>query len=73
MAEHRARYDLWISRYLIYKALVRRIESESSVTGKSLCAIEFTEIPEETRNAITSHVFRQQRLIIQRIGNGLKK
>jgi c-di-GMP-binding flagellar brake protein YcgR len=60
-------------RFCIPKAAIRRIESESSVPGKSLCAIEFTEIPEETRNDITSHVFRQQRVIMQRIGNGFKK
>jgi len=60
-------------RFSITKAVVRRIESEASVTGKFLCAIEFTKIPEETRNAIASHVFRQQRVIMQRIGNGLKK
>ena len=60
-------------RFCIPKAAVRRVESESSLTGKALCAIEFTEIPGETRNNITSHVFRQQRVIMQRIGNGLKK
>jgi c-di-GMP-binding flagellar brake protein YcgR len=60
-------------RFCIPKAAVRRIESQSSLTGKTLFAVEFTEIPEETRNAITSHVFRQQRVIMQRIGNGLKK
>jgi c-di-GMP-binding flagellar brake protein YcgR len=58
-------------RFRIPKAAVRRVELESSLTGKPLCAIEFTEIPGETRNGITSHVFRQQRMIMQRIGKAL--
>ena len=60
-------------RFCIPKAAVRRVEPESSPSGKALCAIEFTEIPGETRNSITSHVFRQQRVIMQRVGNGRKK
>jgi c-di-GMP-binding flagellar brake protein YcgR len=60
-------------RFCVPMAAVRRVESESSLTGKALCAIEFTEIQGETRNDIISHVFRQQRVIMQRIGTGFKK
>ena len=64
--------EKWI-RLCIPKAAVRQVESKSSLSRQALCAIEFTEIPGETRNDITSHVFRQQRMILQRIGRRLKK
>ena len=60
-------------RFCIPEGAVRRVEPESSLTGKPLCAVEFTELPAETRNHITSHVFRQQRVIMHRFRNGLRK
>jgi hypothetical protein len=57
-----------VIRFQIPRAAVRRIESESSHGKKTLCAIEFTEIPEPTRNNIFAHAWRQQRVGIQRIG-----
>jgi c-di-GMP-binding flagellar brake protein YcgR len=54
--------------FQIPKAAVRRIEPESSHRRQALCMIEFTEIPGQTRNNIFSHVLRQQRVGIQRIG-----
>lgn len=57
-----------VIRFQIPKAAIRRIESESSSGGNDLCAIEFIEIPGQTRNNIFSHVLRQQRVGIQRIG-----
>jgi c-di-GMP-binding flagellar brake protein YcgR len=60
-------------RFCIPKAAVRRVDPESSLTGKAVCAVEFTEIPGETRNHISSHVFRQQRVIMHRFGNRLRK
>jgi len=62
----------WV-RFCIPKAAVRQVESESSLSGQALCAIEFTGIPGETRNGITFHAFRQQRMILQRIGKRRKK
>jgi len=55
-------------RFQIPKVAVRRVESESSYSGQALCAVEFTEIPGQARNHIFSHVLRQQRVGIQRIG-----
>jgi len=55
-------------RFQIAKAAVRRVESESSHSRQALCAIEFTEIPGQTRNQIFSHVLQQQRVGIQRTG-----
>jgi len=60
--------DEGVIRFQIPKAAIRRIESESSSGGNDLCAIEFIEIPGQTRNDIFSHVLRQQRGGIQRIG-----
>ena len=55
-------------RFQIPKAAVRRVESESSYSRQALCAIEFTEIPGQTRNHIFSHALKQQRVGIQRTG-----
>ena len=57
-----------VIRFQIPKAAIRRIESESSHSRQALCAIEFVEIPGQTRNNIFSHVLRQRRVGIQRIG-----
>jgi len=60
-------------RFQIPKAAIRRIEPRSLYAEKALCAIEFVEIQKEVRNNILSHVFRQQRVMIQRIRTGLHK
>ena len=50
------------------QAVVRRIELHSYYAGgKTLCAIEFMEISNETRRCIISHILRQQRILIKRI------
>lgn len=57
-----------VIRFQIPKAAIRRTESESSYSGKGLCAIEFIEISAQTRDKIFSHISRKQRVGIQRIG-----
>jgi len=53
----------------IPQAAVRRIEERSPYAGdKTLCAIEFLEITKETRNHLMSYAFKQQRVVIQRLG-----
>jgi len=51
----------------IPKAAIRRITSDSPYSGKPICAIEFIEISGQTRNNIIEHIFRQQRVVIQRV------
>ena len=52
----------------IPKAVIRRITPDSLLYDeKPICAIEFLELPPQTRNAIVSHIFRQQRVVIQRV------
>ena len=54
--------------FQIPQAVVRRIEERSSyAAGNTLGAIEFTEISNETRKNIISHILRQQRIMIKRI------
>ena len=52
----------------IPKAPVRRIEPPSLHDGRTLCAIEFLETSKETRDHLISHIFRQQRVVIQKLG-----
>ena len=52
----------------IPKALIRRIEPPSLHDGRTLCAIEFLETSKETRDHLISHIFRQQRVVIQKLG-----
>jgi c-di-GMP-binding flagellar brake protein YcgR len=56
-----------VIRFHIPKAAIRRIEPESGYGGKALCVIEFIEMQTQTRNDMISHIFRQQRVVIQRI------
>ncbi len=51
----------------IPEATVRRIEKEYDY-GKSLIGIEFTDIPDQTRNDILAYVLRTQREWIRKIG-----
>ncbi len=53
--------------FRIPKALIRRMTSNSPYSGKAICAIEFIEISGQTRNGIISHIFKQERVVIQRI------
>ncbi len=56
-----------VTSFRIPKAVVRRVTSNSPYGGKAICAIEFIDISSQTRNSIVSHIFRQQRVVIQRI------
>jgi c-di-GMP-binding flagellar brake protein YcgR len=51
----------------IPQATVRRVEPRSLHGGKTLCAIEFMEISKDTRDHLTSHIFKQERVVIQRL------
>ena len=52
----------------IAKAVIKRVTPGSLLYDeKPICAIEFLEISSQTRNSITSHIFRQQRVVIQRV------
>ena len=53
----------------IAKAVIKRVTPPSSILydEKPICAIEFLEISSQTRNTITSHIFRQQRVVMQRV------
>jgi c-di-GMP-binding flagellar brake protein YcgR len=48
-------------------ASVRRIEQETSYSVKVLCAVEFTDVAKETRDRLTSHIFKEQRVVIQKL------
>jgi c-di-GMP-binding flagellar brake protein YcgR len=49
-------------------AAVRRIEERSYYAGeKTLCAIEFLEISKETRDRLTFHIFKQERVMMQKL------
>jgi c-di-GMP-binding flagellar brake protein YcgR len=52
----------------IPKATIRRIEPPFLHDGRTLCAIEFLEIAKETRDHLISHIFKQQRVVIQKLG-----
>ena len=52
----------------IPEAAVRRIELPSLHNGRTLCAIEFLEISKDTRDHLISHIFRQQRVVTQKLG-----
>lgn len=56
----------WV-RFRIPQAVVRRVEGHTSYGGRDLCAIEFLEVSNQTRNSISSFVFDQQRVTIQRV------
>jgi len=56
----------WI-RFHIPQAVVRRMEEYTSYGGRDNCAIEFLEIPNETRNSIISVILNEQRVTIQRV------
>ncbi len=51
----------------IPKGIVRRVEETSFYGGRRLCALEFLEVPIETRNGMISHIFKDQRVAIQRL------
>lgn len=51
-------------RFHIQRAVVRHMEPVYG--GRTLCAIEFLEISKETRDNLVSHVFNQQKVVIQR-------
>jgi len=51
----------------IPQAVVRRVEEHTSYGGRDLCAIEFMEVSNETRNSIISFIFDEQRVTIQRV------
>ena len=60
--------DKGVIHFQVPKAAIRRIESVSSHSGKTLCMIEFTEISVQTRDKIFSHISKKQRVGIQRFG-----
>ena len=62
-----------LNHFHIAKAAIRRIEPGSRYGEKALCAMEFIEIPKETRNNMLSLVFRQQMVMIRKIRIGDKK
>jgi c-di-GMP-binding flagellar brake protein YcgR len=53
--------------FRIPQAAVRRIEPPSLHDGKFLCAAEFIEISKETRDNLIAHIFKNERVEIQRI------
>ena len=56
-----------VIQFSIPKGVVRRVEKSASYGEKRLCAIEFLEVPAETRNQMIAHVFKDQRVAIQRL------
>jgi c-di-GMP-binding flagellar brake protein YcgR len=56
-----------VIQFDIPKGVVRRVEEGSSYGEKRLCALEFLEIPIETRNQMVAYIFKDQRVAIQRL------
>jgi hypothetical protein len=56
-----------VIRFDIPKGIVRRVEENSLYGERTLCAIEFQEVPIETRNLMISHIIQDQRVAIQRL------
>ncbi|HUL30449.1 MAG TPA: PilZ domain-containing protein [Thermodesulfobacteriota bacterium] len=54
--------------FRIPEVTVRRIEPPSLHGGRTLCAVEFQKVSKETRDLLVSHVFKQQRVVIQKLG-----
>ena len=46
-------------------AIVRRIEPQAG--GKDICALEFLEMSEATKEQLWRHIFKEQRLILQKV------
>lgn len=49
-------------------ATVIRIEPQ--IGGKDICALEFSEIPEATREQLWRHIFKEQRLFLRKTKGG---
>jgi hypothetical protein len=56
-----------VIQFDIPKGIVRRVEESSLYGGRGLCAVEFLGVPIETRNLMISHIFKDQRVAIQRL------
>jgi c-di-GMP-binding flagellar brake protein YcgR len=56
----------WL-RFHIPQAVVRRIEHPSLHNGRTLCAIEFLELPKKTRNNLIAYISKQQMVVIQKL------
>jgi len=56
----------WL-RFHIPQAVVRRIEHPSLHNGRTLCAIEFLELPKKTRDNLIAYISKQQMVVIQKL------
>jgi c-di-GMP-binding flagellar brake protein YcgR len=53
--------------FSIPAAAVRRVEPASLHEGRILAAVEFTELPKEIRDGLVAFIFKQERVVIQKI------
>ena len=56
----------WL-RFHIPQAVVRRIEPPSLHNGRTLCAVEFLELPKKTRDNLIAYISKQQMVVIQKL------
>ena len=56
-----------MASYRIPLAVVRRVDERLEGGGK-LCSLEFLKLGEMTRKELSSHIFKEERILIQRFG-----